>query len=524
MKTIGTLFLVLGLVLFVSTALVAQEVGDYRTNNASGNYNWDAAQAWHMWNGSAWAPIGSPPTGSETIIVQEEDSIFVNVEVSITGTLVNQGIVEENENLTIADGGTYQHDMDIGQIPFAVWSEGSILHMTGTVSTAPDDRNQNYHHIIFDTPDLLSNLNMNLDSVIIGGDITVLNTGLARWYLTSAIATDSSTITIMGDVIVEDGAFAVHGTSNALTKFTVHHYGNIEVTGGNFSISRGSQANGTTTWYLYEGDFSMANATTQSSTVTPGGARFVFAKEGTQMLTLGEGNTLTALPIEVSTGTTLDMGASELAGTGIFELNEDATLATGHADGINGSLGGIVAEVTLDESANYVFNSSAAQVTGTMMPTVVNNLTIDNTEGVKLSQETTINGVLRLVAGVFDNTIPFTLGPEGSISEEGGSLLVPVTGVEEIPGAIPQTFFMDQNYPNPFNPSTTIRFGVPSASFVSVKIYNMLGQEVASVFEGHKNPGVYEVQIDATNLGSGVYMYRVQAGGALSTKRMILIR
>ena len=70
----------------------------------------------------------------------------------------------------------------------------------------------------------------------------------------------------MGDIIVEDGTFSVQGTGNALTTFIVHHYGHIDVTGGNFAISRGSQGGGTTTWYIYEGDFSMSNATTQSST------------------------------------------------------------------------------------------------------------------------------------------------------------------------------------------------------------------------------------------------------------------
>ncbi len=524
MKRFFTTFGVMFLILFVSLTSVSQEVGDYRTNNASGNFNWGSAQAWHSWNGTQWAPIGTPPTGSETIIIQEGDSIFIDVEASITGTLVNQGVIEENANLTIADGGTYQHDRDLGQIPIATWSEGSTLLMTGTVSTAPDDRNQSYHHIVFNTPDMLSNLNMNLDSVTIGGDITVISTGLGRWYLTSALATDSAVVWINGDVIVEDGTFSVQGTGNAQTHFTVHHYGNIEVMGGNFSISRGSQAGGTTTWYLYEGDFTMSNATAQSSTATPAGARFVFAKEGVQTLTLGENNTLSAFPVEVSSGTTLDIGSSEFAGAGVFILNEGATLATAHVDGLEGNLSGILAAITLDEGANYIFNGTEEQVTSTLLPTTVNDLTIDNPAGVTLSQETTINGVLRLAAGVFDNTIPFTLGPEGSISEEGGSLLIPVTSVEEIDGNIPANFFVDQNYPNPFNPATVIRFGVPAASFVSIKVYNMLGQEIATVFEGRRDPGVFEVQFDASHLGSGVYLYRVQADDAVSMRRMILIK
>jgi hypothetical protein len=524
MKNFGTFLLLIGLMLFLSTPAVTQEVGDYQTNNESGNYNWGAAQAWRTWSGSAWVGIGTPPTGSETIYIKEDDSIYVNVDVTITGTVVNRGRITADDNLTFGDGGTYQHDRDGGYMPIANWEEGSTLLVTGVTAEAPADRNQSYYNIVFDTPGLLSNLNMDLNGAVIGGDIRLIDSGLARWYLTSALANDTSVVTIMGDVIVEAGQFSVMGTSNALTTFIVHHYGNILVTGGNFSISRGSQAGGTTTWNLYEGDFSLENATTQSSTATPGGARFVFAKEGTQSLILGEGNTLTALPIEVSEGTTLDLAEGELAGSGVFILNENATLATAHADGVAGNLGGIVAEITLEEGANFIFNGTVPQVTSTLMPTTVNGLTIDNEEGVTLSQETTINGVLRLVAGEFDNTIPFTLGPEGSISEEGGSLTVPVTSVTENDRNIPSSFFVDQNFPNPFNPSTVIRFGLPSASHVTVKVFNMLGQEMATLFDGQKDAGTHEIRFDAGRLSSGVYLYRIQAGDAVTTMRMMLVK
>ncbi|WP_243663561.1 hypothetical protein [Rhodothermus marinus] len=319
----------------------------------------------------------------------------------------------EEGMLTIGDGGVYQHDRDGGKIPLATWAEGSTLHLTGLETQAPADRNQPYYNIIFETPNLLSNLNMNLDEVTIGGDIRVLDTGSARWYLTTTAAYDTSEVTIMGDVYVEKGAFSVQGTSNAYTTFIVHHYGNIVVTGGNFSISRGSQPGGTTTWYLYEGDFSMENATTQSSTATPGGAKFVFAKQGAQRLTLGEGNDIRALPIEVAEGTTLEMGQSRLAGEGIFYLHAGATLGTALPGGVAAIFENVTGQVTLEDESSYAFNGTEHQETSTRMPTVVRDLIIDNPAGVTLSQETTINGVLRLKAGVFDNTIPFTLGPNG---------------------------------------------------------------------------------------------------------------
>jgi hypothetical protein len=524
MKRIATICLFVGMLLFIAGPAVAQEEpeeGDYQTFESG---DWNDAAIWDVFNGGDWEPADVPPSGSETITVLEGDSVHVNVEVTITGRLVNQGRVESNDNLTIGDGGIYQHDRNAGNMPIAVWAEGSTLLMTGITTDAPADRNQSYYNVVFDTPDLLSNLNMDLDDVTIGGDIRVVNSHLGRWYLTSAPATESSTITIMGDVYVEGGAFSVHGTSNAQTTFVVHHYGNVIVTGGNFSISRGGQGGGTTTWYLYEGDFSMSNATTQSSTTTPGGAKFVFAGEDTQRFTLGGGNTLTALPVQVSDGAILDIGSSEFAGGGMFEVVAGATLATSHPGGLEGNLGSIEAEVILDEEANFIFNGDAAQITSTLMPTVVNDLTIDNEAGVTLSQETTINGVLLLSAGVFDNTIPFELGPDGSIVEDGGSLLHPYTSVEEFSSEIPQSFYVDQNYPNPFNPSTVIRFGLPSASFVSVKLYNLLGQEVITLFEGDMNAGTYEIPLDASNLSSGAYLYRVQAGDNITTKRMMLIK
>ena len=508
------------LILVVSISIPAQTVGDYRTRNSG---DWSNAQIWERYNGSSWVPIGSPPNGSETITVLSPDTVSVNSAVSISGTLVNQGSIEPFDSLTItiADGGTYQHDRDEGSVPKCIWAVGSTMLITGVTSTAPGDRDQDYYNLTFDTPNLSSNLNMNLNDNTIGGDVRVINTNFARWYLTTALGGESSTVTIMGDVIVENGTFSVQGTGNGLTTFIVNHYGNIEVTGGNFSISRGSQPGGTTTWYLYEGNFSMSNATTQNS--NPAGAKFVFAKPGTQTLTLGVGNTLTALPIEVNSGTTLDMGASALAGSGIFIANVDATLITTLAGGVNEIFSGVTVSVNLENESSYGFNGTSTQVTSAQMPDTVTNLTIDNSAGVILSQETLINGVLRLVSGVFDNTIPFTLGPNATISYEGGSLLVPVSIVSNELN-VPETFFVDQNYPNPFNPTTTIRFGLPSAADVTIKVFNLLGQEVANLYDYRLSAGVHELQFDAQNLSSGIYLYRIKAGEVVSVKRMFLLK
>ncbi len=88
----------------------------------------------------------------------------------------------------------------------------------------------------------------------------------------------------------------------------------------------------------------------------------------------------------------------------------------------------------------------------------------------------------------------------------------------------PISFSLYQNYPNPFNPATTIQFDISKTSFVSLKIYNLLGQEVATLVNENKNPGKYEINFDASTLPSGVYFYRLTSIEYISTKKLLLMR
>ncbi len=98
------------------------------------------------------------------------------------------------------------------------------------------------------------------------------------------------------------------------------------------------------------------------------------------------------------------------------------------------------------------------------------------------------------------------------------------TGIEKGQATeIPRTFSLEQNYPNPFNPSTTIHYELPKASTVSLKIFNALGQLVTTLVDEKKEPGYYAVRWKA-NVPSGIYFYRLQAGGYVETKKMILAK
>jgi hypothetical protein len=84
-------------------------------------------------------------------------------------------------------------------------------------------------------------------------------------------------------------------------------------------------------------------------------------------------------------------------------------------------------------------------------------------------------------------------------------------------------FSMDQNYPNPFNPSTTIRYALPYRSHVALTVFNTLGQKVAELINADIDAGYHEIHFNASNLASGVYFYRIQAGSFVETKRVLLL-
>lgn len=98
------------------------------------------------------------------------------------------------------------------------------------------------------------------------------------------------------------------------------------------------------------------------------------------------------------------------------------------------------------------------------------------------------------------------------------------SSVKEIPGTIPTNFVLKQNYPNPFNPTTNIEYSVPKSGHISLKVFNMLGEEVATIFEGNQNAGNYLATFNASHLPSGVYMYRLQSDNVSITKKFVLIK
>jgi hypothetical protein len=99
---------------------------------------------------------------------------------------------------------------------------------------------------------------------------------------------------------------------------------------------------------------------------------------------------------------------------------------------------------------------------------------------------------------------------------------VGVTSVGE--GEPPLTLLLKQNYPNPFNPTTRIEYAIPKTSHVSVKVFDLLGREVATLVDEVQGVGFKTVEFDGNGFASGVYLYRLRVGNFTETKRLTMIR
>ncbi len=128
-------------------------------------------------------------------------------------------------------------------------------------------------------------------------------------------------------------------------------------------------------------------------------------------------------------------------------------------------------------------------------------------------------------SGVFyDSLIIFNSSPQSPVkiflTGKGETL----TEVKDYSNKIPDEFSLSQNYPNPFNPTTTISYTVPKASFVTIKLFDMLGKEVVILVNEEKQDGTYNIRFDGSKLSSGIYFYTMQAEDFVSTRKLILLK
>lgn len=444
-------------------------IGEFRSFQSG---DWDDVNTWERYDGSEWVnPVPSVPTLSDevitilsgdTVTITTADSIDqviissggclvinpsipllvkdgIGIDLRVSGTLINSGSIaqETSTEISFLDGSRYVHDQNGGSIPVSKWGDGSTCEVRSVTSSMPSGLGQSFYHFTWDCSGQTLDVNMGWSGDTIGGNINILNTGTGVWQLCNPTSGTPVVIDINGDLNLASGEFATHMSNEGGTSVTINQGGNINITGGQFSISGGTQGGtGTTIWNLTNGDFSASDASIQSSTTTPLGAGFVFKKAGLQNLTIGTGGTISALPVEVDSGTTLDIGTSELTGNGHFMLDSGATLEMAHSNGTDGNIQTSGTKI-LSKSANYTYNGSVAQVTGSLLPDTVNNLTLNNSMGLTLSGDVVVNGVMEMMDGLLQSeSAVLSYGEDGALEYSGvdsaqmtGDVEFPVAGV-----------------------------------------------------------------------------------------------
>jgi len=216
------------------------------------------------------------------------------------------------------------------------------------------------------------------------------------------------------------------------------------------------------------------------------------------------GKTLTSGLYKWSTGVQVSAGGVTISGTAndvwIFQIAGNLTIANGAIVTLSG--GAVAANVFWQVAGQVTLGTTAA-----MKGIILSQTQIAMNTGATLNGRALAQTAVTLIANTI--TKPST-----------------VTSVEN--DVVPQAFSLDQNYPNPFNPSTRIQYSLEKAAQVSLKVYNVLGNEVATLVSGRQEAGGYTVSFGNSKgtlgLSSGVYFYRLEAGSFVSTKKLILMK
>jgi Secretion system C-terminal sorting domain len=193
--------------------------------------------------------------------------------------------------------------------------------------------------------------------------------------------------------------------------------------------------------------------------------------------------------------------------------------------------------VANNDSVDPGFNSSLVQMAGSNMAAFVDTLWHNNqvAAGVRpyvypLYDPPTWDGVASNWKTMQGYPVPENLKYSASLTGSDGLPLGDlnwfpnVSGIKQIPNGIPTKYNLSQNYPNPFNPTTEIQYDIPKSGLVTLKVYNVLGQEIVTLVNQQQSAGSYKVDFNASNMASGVYLYRIESGNFYLTKKMILLK
>ncbi|MDW8308300.1 MAG: hypothetical protein RMK20_02895, partial [Verrucomicrobiales bacterium] len=423
----------------LSNVVVSLPAGSYRSASSG---DWNSAATWETNSGGLWFPAADFPASADAGLITVRsghvvtltapvtcDQLVVDVggtlgispgvtlsvanatgtDLEVWGVVTNAGTVTVLTNATIAfqAGAKYQHGATTapGAVPTAVWAANSTCEFVGytTNSNPPTGLNQAFGNVTWNCPSQTSALHLGRSLTNVQGNFTIVSTGTGSLIgSTNGGSAGTYTMNIGGDLVLQGGAFDfANNTADppGTPTFTLNLGGSWLQTGGSFTH--------TETEAPLQINFTGTNAAFSQTGGTLTTARLNFNVNAGATLTLNSGlNVSSSRSFVVANGGTLHCGNNVLTGAGTFNLNAGGTLGIGAAAGIVDAptaSGNIQTSTrTFNTGGNYIYNGTVAQVTGSGLPANVNNLAINNPAGVALSQTTTVNGTLELIAGVLD--------------------------------------------------------------------------------------------------------------------------
>ena len=243
------------------------------------------------------------------------------------------------------------------------------------------------------------------------------------------------------------------------------------------------------------------------------GASVSLSADGNTAIVGGPGDSsgVGAVWVFTRSGGVWNQQGNKLVGTGVIGPVFQGISASLSADGNTAIVGGY--GDNSDEGAVWVFTQSGG---------------VWSQQGDKLVGMDAVGGAAKQGCSVSlsSDGNAAIVGAEGDNGGAGAAWVFVrnAVGVGGKAAEIPLLFDLEQNYPNPFNPTTTIRYGLPYRSSVTLAVFNTLGQQVATLVQGEEEAGYHEVRFDGTGLSSGVYFYRLTAGTFVQSRKLLLLK
>jgi hypothetical protein len=364
------------------------------------------------------------------------DTNGASVVTTVNGTINNSGTISAAlTKLIFSPTGIYNHTSNGGTIPSATWDAASNCNITGIVTSTGFSgglEGQTFGNFTWDCGSQNTTVGFILDAnFTVAGDFTVSGTGTVStsdhvlrmsnsatgytinvggdFVITNSSAfkmnnnTGSCFLNVGGNFTMDPGCYFTIVTGDANSTLTVT--GNVSILGGTFNMQEEASRTGTLN---VGGDFSFSGGTITES--ASGSGIINFNGSSVQNYFKNGGSTFSnSINFTIASGSILDVGTSLINGSsGTFNLNSGAGIITGHVDGLSATGGGtgsirVGGTRTFSTGANYTYNGTSAQVTGSGL-TGANNLTINNSAGLTLSNAVSVAGTFFLTNGILTST------------------------------------------------------------------------------------------------------------------------